>query len=163
MRCNNRKTPQLETNSILIRKGEIANLEELEKIERECFVSEAFSREQIVSILQNLDSISLVAEIKGETVGFILGLLKVYHGKKAGHVHTLDVIKKARRKGIGQSLLEKFEEFALQKGAELCYLEVRADNTPALKLYHSMGYGKKDTLPSFYGKEKNGIRMIKQL
>ena len=163
MRCNNEETDQPGTNNMVIKKAEILDLEELEKIERECFISEAFSKDQIASILQNLDSISLVAEINGEAVGFILGLFEENHGKRAGHVHTLDVVKKARKKGIGRSLLKRFEEVALQKGAGFCYLEVRTDNAPALELYRKMGYREKETLPHFYGIGKDGIRLIKNL
>lgn len=163
LRCKNNETTQPETSNILVKTAEIADLRALEKIERECFISEAFSREQITTILQNPDSISFAAEKNGETVGFILGLLKAYHGKRAGHVYTLDVVKKARRKRIGQSLLEKFEDIAFQKGAELSYLEVRTDNIPALELYRNVGYREKETLPSFYGKGKDGIRLTKNL
>jgi len=163
MRCNNEEIDQPKTHNMLIKKAEILDLEDLEKIERQCFISEAFSRGQIASILQNLDSISLLAEINGEVVGFILGLLKEYHGKRAGHVHTLDVVKKARKKGVGRSLLKRFEDVALQKGAGFCYLEVRTDNAPARELYRKMGYREKGTLHDFYGIGKHGIRLTKNL
>lgn len=139
------------------------NLTELLKIERECFASEAFTKEQIEILLLNPNSIGLLAEINSEVAGFIIGGLENYHAVKAGHVYTLDVALKHRRLGIGLLILKEMESIFLKKGAEVSYLEVRVDNQAARKLYKRQGYVEAESLDDYYSIGVHGVRLIKKL
>ena len=48
--------------------------------------------------------------------------------------------KTARNRGYGTKLLEGMLHWALENGASSSYLQVVADNKPAIKLYEKMGY-----------------------
>jgi len=45
-----------------------------------------------------------------------------------------------RRRGLARQLVDRAIEHAKEHGAEMCLLEVRAENTPAYNLYRSQGF-----------------------
>lgn len=55
-------------------------------------------------------------------------------------IYNMHVTPQNRRKGIARRLLAKTEEWTRQRGLNKIGLHVIDHNTPALKLYESMGY-----------------------
>jgi ribosomal-protein-alanine N-acetyltransferase len=149
--------------SIHIRRAETDDLETLCSIEKECFTTDAFTKEQLEYLLENLKGISLIAQINNETVGFILGLINNYDKTRTGHVYTIDVAVKHRRRGVGRRLLREFEERLVENGVRICYLEARRGNVVALELYRKQGYTEVDVLRNFYSEGVDGVRLVKKL
>ncbi len=149
--------------SVTIQRARVNDLETLYEIEKECFTKEAFTKEQIGYLLQDPNVVSLVASRDGENVGFIIGL--TYRGNKVrlGHIYTIDVAVKHRRRGIGLRLLKELEKIFVQKGVETCYLEVRIDNMAARELYRKQGYIETGQLKGYYPMGTHGIRLEKKL
>ncbi len=148
---------------INIEKAKADDLEALYGIERECFTLEAFSKKQIGSLLRNPNSISLLAKLNGEIVGFIVALIYEEKKEKIGHIFTLDVAVKARRKGVGLKLLESAEQILREKEVKICFLEVRGDNVAARELYRKLGYVEVGLLKDFYFSGGHGVRLRKNL
>ncbi|MCL2172479.1 MAG: GNAT family N-acetyltransferase [Nitrososphaerota archaeon] len=131
------------------------------ELERQCFMSEAFSRQQISYLLNDSNSISLVAKIKDngdkeKIVGFAILQLEKDHTETemlVGHIVTLNVTVAFRRMGVAQKLLFTCEEKLRLQGVFECRLEVRQTNYAALKLYRQMGYEETGLLKKYYGKE----------
>ncbi len=146
-----------------MKQATIKDLETLYKIEKECFSKEAFTKKQIGSLLQNSNAISLIAQTNGETAGFIIGLTYPNNNVRFGHVITIDIAIKHRRKGIGTRLINELERKFVRKGVETCYLEVRIDNVAARELYHSQGYEETKQLKHYYPKRINGVQLKKKL
>lgn len=63
---------------------------------------------------------------------------------------TIAVDPAQRRKGLGTQLLAAYERAARAKGAERAFLEVDAENTPALGLYLSNGYDESGRRKAYY-------------
>lgn len=102
----------------------------------------------------------LVAEHNQQIIGFIMGA-KTQDNKAV--ILTLSVAPDQRRKGIGSTLLQRFlKEMALQ-GIKKTELQVRVDNTTAIKFYKKHGFKITDTLPAFYENNKDGYSMMKTL
>ena len=148
---------------VTVEKVDLPNLDELLRIERECFTREAFTKEQIEILLRNPNAIGLLARVNGEVAGFIIGEVQDCDLVKTGHVCTIDVALKHRRKGIGLKLLEEIENTLLEKGAETCYLEVRLDNYRARRLYEKQGYVEMEVLDGYYARGGHGLRLVKRL
>lgn len=148
---------------IKIKPASLNDLQTLYKIERECFSLEAFSIEEIAFLIQNPNSISLLAQIDGEIAGFVIGLIYDTRGGKMGHVFTLDVAKKHRRKGVAMKLMNELEAKFRENNVKECFLEVRLDNEAAKKLYRKLGYEEITCLRDYYGKGVHGIRLKKVL
>jgi len=145
-----------------IENASIQDLDKLYKIEIECFSNEAFSKQQIASLLTNYNALSLVAKIDNEIVGFIIGMIYIERNSLVGHILTVDVSPKHRRKGIAQRLLQEIEKIFAEKNVRTCHLEVREDNIAALKLYEKLGYRKISRLDRYYG-DAHGIYLKKNL
>lgn len=148
---------------IAVEKAKLANHEELWKIETECFTIEAFTKEHIEFLLRNPNAIGLIARVNGEVAGFIIGIIENYGRAKIGHVYTIDVAVKHRRRGVGLRLLNEMENTFLKKGVKTSYLEVRVDNQAARTLYKKQGYAEIQSLDDYYSGGIHGLRMVKQL
>lgn len=148
--------------AITIQRATIKDLETLYQIERECFTLEAFSKEHLAYLLQNPNTLSLVAHVNGEIAGFIIGLIHRHDKMITGRVYTIDIAVKHRRKGVGLILLNELEQKFLKRGVESCYLEVRVDNVAARQLYRKHGYVEVKKLKHYYG-GIHGIRLKKKL
>lgn len=61
------------------------------------------------------------------------------------NIHDLIILKEHRGKGLGRKLLEKLTEIAIERNCCKITLEVRDDNTNAIKLYQKLEF--KDTTP----------------
>jgi len=137
-------------------------LEKLYVIEKKCFKEEAFTKEQILQLLQDYNSISLVARVNNEIAGFVIGMIYVERNTLHGHILTIDVEQRFQRQGIGTLLLKKIEDTFKQKKTKFLHLEVREDNEAAIGLYTKMGYVTIGKLDNYYGKV-HGLYLRKSL
>jgi ribosomal-protein-alanine acetyltransferase len=148
--------------TLAIEDASIRHLDRLYEIEMECFEKEAFTKQQIAYLLTDYNSISLVAKVNDKIVGFIIGKINVERKSLVGHILTIDVSHRHRRKGIAQKLLQEIEKIFREKGIKVCYLEVREDNIAALNLYQKSGYRKIGRLKNYY-ENAHGIYLRKAL
>ena len=148
--------------AVTVEDASVKFLDRLYEIEKECFIEEAFSKKQIAQLLTDYNSISLIARENGEVAGFIVGV--VYPDRKAvtGHICTIDVSLRYRRKGIGRMLLQKMESIFAEKGVQSSLLEVREDNAAAISLYRKLGYEEIGRLKNYYA-NAHGIYFKKVL
>jgi len=141
----------MSSTEIRIETASIRQLQQLYNIEIQCFKNEAFSKKQISNLLTNYNSISLIAQLNNEIVGFIIGIIYFERDSAVGHILTIDVLPEHRKKGIGLRLMQTIEEIFKSKGAKASVLEVREDNVEALRLYQKCGYRKIGRLEGYYG------------
>jgi len=147
---------------ITIEDASIRHLDKLYEIEMECFEREAFTKQQIAHLLTDYNSVSLVAKVNSEIIGFIIGIIYLERNSPTGHILTIDISPIYRRKGIAQKLLQEIEKIFKEKGVKACRLEVREDNIAALRLYQKFGYKKVAKLKNYYG-NAHGIYLKKDL
>ena len=117
----------------------------------------------MASLLENPHTFSLAAQENKEVIGFIIGMIHDSGEKRIGHVYTLEVVSKHRRRGFGHVLLTELERIFVENSVEDCYLEVRASNVEALQLYRKYGYRKVEMLKNYYSEGTHGIRFKKKL
>ncbi|MBD2141719.1 GNAT family N-acetyltransferase [Anabaena sp. FACHB-1250] len=61
-------------------------------------------------------------------------------GDRHPHIFLLYVMPEYRHRGIGKALMNYIENWAKQRGYRQIGLQVFQTNTPALDLYHQLGY-----------------------
>ena len=149
--------------AIMIEPTSLKDLDVLNRIEKACFTSEAYAREQLAYLLRSPKAISLVAKEDNETVGFIIGMKENYGKTAVGHIVTIDVLPEHRRAGVGLQLLDTLEKEFIEQGVKTIYLEVRIDNQAARRLYAKKGYMKLEPLENYYSKGRHGLRMRKEI
>lgn len=113
--------------------------------ERECF-SDPWSEEGILQTLQDESSIGLIGEQKGHLAGYLLA--RMIAGE--AEILNLAVLPRARRLGLGRSLLEAGLRRLAECGVQDVYLEVRQSNAPARNLYLALGFRPVGVRPGYY-------------
>lgn len=69
---------------------------------------------------------------------------------------TIVVASAHQRKGLGRSLLQMAETRARERGADIMFLDVAADNPSAIAMYESAGYLQYGKRPRYYRREIDG-------
>ncbi len=90
------------------------------------------------AIFARISSAAAFARLRrdGETVALGLGVLD------QGWIGLFDIVtaESARRQGVGTALIYQMLAWGQQRGAQGAYLQVVANNAPALKLYAKLGF-----------------------
>jgi len=131
-----------------IRRATADDLDAIMAIETSVFVSDAWSRDLMRSELTAPHSFYLVAELDGAVVGYS-GLRAVASAQDAD-IQTIAVTPAARRLGLGRALMNEMIAEATRLGAREIFLEVRADNPNAQRLYSTLGFEPLGVRPHYY-------------
>ncbi len=126
-------------------------LDKLFEIEEQCIEQEAFTKRQIAYLLTDYNTIALVARVNNELAGFIIAQIEIDDSTLFGHIITINVSPNFRRKGVATEMIQDIEGILKKKDINKCHLEVREDNTSAIKLYQKCGYQKFGKLEKYYG------------
>ena len=127
-------------------------------IERDCFAL-PWPEKEIDSVFNRADFCGVIAERKGEIVGYLLGLTLF----EDAEVLRIAVLERFRGQKIGGAILDRFFECVKAKGAQKTFLEVRASNLSAIGLYESRGFLQGRVREKYYENGENAIEMHKQL
>ncbi len=90
----------------------------------------------IAAMARGVGAFAFAAHSQGELAGFILCRAIADEAE----VLTLATAPAHRRLGLGRRLLEAGAQAAGERGAARLFLEVAADNLPAIRLYRSTGF-----------------------
>lgn len=130
---------------MIIRKMTAEDIKSAAEIEKKCFVH-SWSEQSIESEMNRENSVFLIA-FEGELpVGYV-GLSSVLD---EGYMGNLAVIENYRRQGIGKALMLKLVEECESLDLAFITLEVRASNSPAIKLYEALGFTKAGCRKNYY-------------
>lgn len=104
------------------------------------------AKNYIKNRLESKDSVIFVVKDKQEYVGFtqLYPTFSSISMKRAWILNDLYVDENNRNQGVGEMLLHKAKDFAIETGAKSISLETAPDNYGAQRLYEKHGY-KKDS------------------
>ena len=123
---------------IHIRAATVQDLEAIMLIENECFIRDAWPEAMMKDELLAAHTYYLVALEGDEVVGYA-GLSKL-PGSEQADIQTIATAPTKRGLGIGKQLMFALTAEANARGAKEIFLEVRADNSVAQKLYKVFGF-----------------------
>ena len=132
---------------VVIRELTAADAPAVSKIEEETF-SMPWSVQDFLEMVEADYAYYYVAEAEGE----IAGCCGIRNIVGEGEITNVVVAQKYRGQGIGRALMEYMLREAPSHGIGDCTLEVRVSNTPAIKLYESLGFKGEGIRPRFYEK-----------
>lgn len=134
-----------------LRRAEPDDLEQIMLLERATFGSDAWSERAMRSELQSRHTYYLVAiPLDDATVIDGYAGLLAPRGGSEGDIQTIAVHERARRRGLGRTLMNALTAEARERGAREVFLEVRADNPGAIDLYRSLGFEQLAVRPNYY-------------
>lgn len=129
-----------------LRDATAADAAALTALENACFPGDTWSEGSLLSHLSTPLSFACLMEDGGEVIGYASGRAI----PPEAEVYRVAVLPRARRRGIGLSLLGALELRFAEHGCDRFFLEVRASNTPATRLYESLGYEKVGVRRRYY-------------
>lgn len=122
-----------------------SHVPQIAQLEKRCF-SDPWSEKSIASELENPLSVWLVAVDGGQLIGYVSS--QTVLGET--DMMNLAVAPEARRQGTGRALVLALVDALTEKGSHSLMLEVRVSNTPAQKLYESLGFSQVGRRPKYY-------------
>lgn len=125
-------------------------------LETATFPTDAWSAATMAAELGGEHGYYLVAEAGERLVGYA-GLLAP-EGSGDGDIQTIAVAVAHRREGIGGALLDALLSAAAERGVERIFLEVRADNADAQRLYRGRGFAEIGVRRGYY--QPDGVDAI---
>jgi [ribosomal protein S18]-alanine N-acetyltransferase len=118
-----------------VRRMRAADLEDVMRIEEATFTM-AWREATFRGLLRRSDAELLVAEVDGEVIGYSI----CWWVEEQAELGNLAVEERARGRGAGRQLLEAAMAGVRERGATEIFLEVRASNLEAQRLYRSYGF-----------------------
>lgn len=124
--------------------------QELENIHRAAFAaSRGWSAEEFQDLLSG-SGCFLIHEAQGFAIGRVVA--------DEAELLTIATHPEAQGQGIGRRCLQGFHKTAADLGAVSAFLEVAADNAPALHLYEALGWAHRGRRKNYYLR-KDGSRV----
>ncbi len=127
-------------------------------IDKACF-PDPWTQEMWQGELARTDLCALALETEQGIVGFALASVLF----EDAELPKIAVLPAYRGQGLGRALLSALIEVAKARGAEKMFLEVRASNLPARKLYERHGFTTLRIRERYYPDGEDGIEMKKAL
>lgn len=135
-------------SAITVSEGGVLDLNEVMLVMNDSFdpaYGEAWTAPQCAGLIPMPGVWLSVARDGDCALGFALGRMVV----REAELLLLAVKRSSQGAGVGRSLLERFVEIAVSRGAQRLYLEVR-DGNPAIKLYRSAGFSEVGRRKNYY-------------
>ena len=120
-----------------------SDMDRILEIEAQAFPKSPYSRRIFTSLYRSNPSTFLVYEEGEEILGYLVYTLE-------GHIISIAVDPRHRRKGIGTQLVR--EVFRNSRG-EFIWVEVRETNTGAQAFYEKLAFRKRGVIPRYYWTE----------
>lgn len=140
----------------MIKKTSSLDYEILEKLEQECFPTEAWNREQILSHHKAQSSLLCFRENQtSEPIGYLIYMENSFEIE----ILRIAVLPDFQKMGFAEKLLNFLESLA--NGREIL-LEVKRENFPAIRLYEKKGFINFAVRKRYYPDGKDAILMKKE-
>ena len=170
--------------TLFIRDFQPADFETLWRIDQECFPAGiSYSRAELRAYMRRRGSFTLVAVNNGVPIpadsdlgkgkedsspvasanSSVGGFIVAETGARSAHVITIDVVKTARRSGVGSLLLQSAETRLRAARCRSVELETAVDNLSALAFYKRHGYSVIKTFPRYYSNGVDALVLEKDL
>ena len=115
------------------------------RLEAECF-SDPWSEREVFPYICSDDGMAFSVVENGEVIAYLVGRVIAPEGE----IYRIAVKKEKRGRAIGYRLLSFAMKTERGRGLETVFLEVRAGNEPAIRLYSSYGFKKMGVRKSYY-------------
>jgi ribosomal protein S18 acetylase RimI-like enzyme len=108
---------------------------------------------------------TFIAELDRVRVGFIMlgSLNQRFDTPPSFELLAIGLCGSARRKGIGNRLMETVENYAVQRGLDRIFLHTAVMNYPAQQLFSKRGYKPWGVKPQFYPAGQDAFVMAKKI
>jgi ribosomal-protein-alanine N-acetyltransferase len=136
----------VRTLSCPVRRADVSDAPSIYAIERVCF-HDPYTEEFLNDLIKSRQEQFFVATNDGEIIGYAVGSAS----GKEGHIVSVAVDPRHRRKQVGTALLCALRAKLTAEGIKEIQLEVRKGNVGAIAFYERMGYRIISEIRHYYG------------
>jgi ribosomal-protein-alanine N-acetyltransferase len=134
----------------------VDDLQEVLEIERSSFTT-PWSETSFFNEIKNPRSISKVARLGDRIVGYLCASRII----DEGHIRTFAVHPEFRKRGIASALVRDILDQLKEESCRFVFLEVRASNSGARKMYENFGFRELGIRKNYYASPvEDGIMMV---
>lgn len=149
-------------NITLIRAG-AASLHVLEALHGACF-QPGWEAVEMARLLAMPGAFGLIATHKPEDqedtpAGFLLGRAAGFEAE----IISIGVLADLRARGVGGALISEFTRQMAARGVSAVFLEVAADNAPALSLYKHQGFTPQGLRKAYYAATNTDAYIMRRI
>lgn len=148
-------------HNLLARAASTADISQLLILEEQCFDSDKISLRSFRHFATDKRSDLVVVEKEGALAGYFLLLYR--RGTSMARLYSLAVNPEFRKQGIAEFLMLHAEQYAAKRHCVLLRLEVRQDNSAAIRLYQKLGYHEFAVKHDFYEDHADALCMQKRV
>jgi ribosomal-protein-alanine N-acetyltransferase len=147
--------------ALIVRPATQGDVPAIVEIERLSFVhaGEQFGQRKVDLLIRSTRAITLVAEADERIAGWAAGFNFASRANPHGRVYALAIHPDWRGLKLGENLLRHLIDDLHRAGPGPILLEVRPDNSQAIRLYEKLGFSPIGVLPNFYGPRLAAQRM----
>jgi ribosomal-protein-alanine acetyltransferase len=150
-----------QTRDITLRPAALADVPELRLIEQHCFSTDQLSVRSFRRFITEQRSDLVVLEVNAKLAGYFLLIYR--RGTSLARLYSIAVNPAFRKQGLAEKLMAEAERHAANRHCALLRLEVRKDNSAAIKLYRKLQYHEFAIKHDFYEDHADAICMQKQI
>ena len=147
---------QIHRANVVIRRVGLNRIDDLLALENSSFTTDRISRRNLRNLLRSPSACCLGAYLGGQLVGSMVVLFR--RNTRVARIYSIAVTPFVRNMGIGRKMVFKAERAAKARGCDRLRLEVRLDNTTAIRLYERLGFEDAQLLPGYY--EDGALGMV---
>lgn len=137
------------------------DLNALVALENRCFSEDRISRRSFRRFIDLPRDRVIVAERDGTLVGYSLVLM--HKATRLARIYSIAVSDTERGNGLGEKLVRESEAVAVEADRIIMRLEVREDNTAAIRLYQRLGYRQFGTYRDYYEDHGTALRFERRI
>ncbi len=131
--------------SAVITRAGLGDAERIARLHAACF-AQAWDAPSIARLLSGPGGFALIAAGPEGDLGFALLQCVVPESE----LLSIGTVPEARRGGLGRTLLQRAAQELAATGADTMFLDVAADNHPAIGLYRALGFGDMSRRARYY-------------
>ena len=141
--------------ALVIRDARLPDITELMVLEAECF-PDAWTQSTLATALTDEKTFVLVAE---DEAGKVCGYATAWVILDEGELTRVAVTAKKRGRGVGEILAQAILQVCRTNGARTMFLEVRASNMTAQRLYERCGFVRAGLRRGYYADGEDAVIM----
>ncbi len=150
-----------DSSGLTCRYATAGDISALMTLEQKCFTTDRISLRSFRRFIADNRNDLLIAEQAGQLAGYFLLIYR--RGTSLARLYSLAVDPVYRKQGVAEFLMLNAEKTAAARRCVLLRLEVRYDNTAAIKLYQKLNYHEFAIKHDFYEDHSDAICMQKQI
>lgn len=148
----------MTTEALTVRPGRPGDLGAVTDLEQAAF-KDFWPREMLAYEIEHPQSVLLLASLGGRPAGYAA----FRHAAGEAELLRLAVRPEERRRGVAQALVREGFERLCDEGVQVCFLEVRQDNAPAIALYERLGFVRNGRRRGYYRDGTDALIYVHEL